>query len=344
MSNKKPMFDFVIGNPPYQEPRTNTSDAPIYHHFMEAAYRCANVVETITPGRFLFNAGKTPKEWNEKMLADEHLKVVMYEQDSAAIFPTTDIKGGIAIILRNKDHKFGAIDVFAAYEEMRTVYKKIKQDLENNGNLSDIMVLQNKYNTTTLFAEHPELPQKLSNDGKERRLVSSCFEKNPCFTNNKVADDDICVLGILSLARTYKYLPKKYIEDNGNLYKYKVLVPNSNGSGAVGEVMSTPLIGTPLIGYTQSFIGIGAFDTLQEAEAALKYVKTKFCRLTLGLLKATQSNSPDKWQYVPLQDFTAHSDVDWSQSVANIDQQLYTKYGLSQNEIDFIESHVKEME
>ena len=239
---------------------------------------------------------------------------------------------------------FEEIGVFAPYEEMRTVYKKIKSDLDKNGNLSNIMFLQNKYNTQILFKEHPELPKKLSNDGKERRLVSSCFEKNPYFTDNKVEVDDIRILGIYSLTRTYKYLPKKYIEDNGNLNKYKVLVPNSNGSGAVGEVMSTPLIGTPLIGYTQSFIGIGAFDTIQEAESALKYIKSKFCRLTLGLLKATQSNSPDKWKYVPIQDFSENSDIDWSVSISEIDKQLYKKYGLDEKEIAFIEEKVKEME
>ena len=64
----------------------------------------------------------------------------------------------------------------------------------------------------------------------------------------------------------------------------------------------------------------------------------------LGLLKVTQDNTPDKWKYVPLQDFTSDSDIDWSKSVAEIDRQLYAKYGLDENEIEFIETHVKEME
>lgn len=64
----------------------------------------------------------------------------------------------------------------------------------------------------------------------------------------------------------------------------------------------------------------------------------------LGILKVTQNNAKPTWKYVPLQDFTANSDIDWTVSVAEIDQQLYKKYGLAQEEIDFIESHVKEME
>ena len=82
---------------------------------------------------------------------------------------------------------------------------------------------------------------------------------------------------------------------------------------------------------------------LDEAEATLKYVKTKFARAMLGILKVTQNNAKPTWKYVPLQDFTSSSDIDWSKSVHEIDLQLYRKYGLDEKEIEFIETHVKEM-
>lgn len=122
-----------------------------------------------------------------------------------------------------------------------------------------------------------------------------------------------------------------------------MLLPKSNGSGTLGEVVSTPLIGTPLIGYTRTFIGIGSFKTEFQANAALKYVKSKFARVMLGVLKVTQDNNPGKWKYVPLQDFTENSDIDWSKTIPEIDQQLYKKYGLDEDEINFIETKVKEM-
>ncbi len=90
-------FDYVIGNPPYQETLQNTSDKPIYNDFMDASYQISDKVELITPARFLFNAGKTAKVWNEKMLNDVHLKVLYYEPDSSKVFSNTDIKGGVAI-------------------------------------------------------------------------------------------------------------------------------------------------------------------------------------------------------------------------------------------------------
>mgnify|MGYP000637760687 CR=1 FL=1 len=128
-----------------------------------------------------------------------------------------------------------------------------------------------------------------------------------------------------------------------NLEKYKVFVPKSNGSGALGEVLTTPLIGEPLIGNTESFISIGILDSKEEAENLLKYVKSKFARCMLGILKVTQDNPPERWKYVPLQNFNNNSDIDWTKSIKEIDQQLYKKYGLTKNEIQFIESHVKEM-
>lgn len=123
-----------------------------------------------------------------------------------------------------------------------------------------------------------------------------------------------------------------------------MFVPKSNGSGALGEVLSTPLIGEPLIGHTQTFISIGSVDSREQAENILKYIKTKFARVLLGILKVTQDNPVSTWAKVPLQDFTVNSDIDWTQSVADIDRQLYQKYDLSPEEIAFIETHVREMD
>lgn len=112
----------------------------------------------------------------------------------------------------------------------------------------------------------------------------------------------------------------------------------------MGEVLSTPLIGEPLIGYTQTFISIGSFDNRFEAESCMKYIKSKFARTMLGIKKVTQNNKTKiTWSKIPLQDFTEDSDVDWSKSISDIDKQLYKKYGLSDHEISFIETHVKEM-
>ena len=176
-------------------------------------------------------------------------------------------------------------------------------------------------------------------------MTTNIFEKLPeIFTDDKPECESIQLIGRLNNERVIKFVPKKYIKGPGNLDKYKVILPKANGSGAIGEALSTPLVGTPLVGHTQTFISIGKLETLDEANSLFKYIKSKFARTLLGVLKITQDNKKGTWKYVPLQDFTVNSDIDWTQSVADIDRQLYQKYDLSPEEIAFIETHVREMD
>lgn len=337
-------FDVIVGNPPYQETMAGTSDNPIYNLFYDNAFELCNKVSLITPARYLFKAGKTPKDWNEKMLNDEHFKVVFYEQDSSKLFPDTDIKGGLAITYRDANKNFGKIGFFTNYKELNGILEKVRKS--NFKTLADLVYAPESYRLTKkLHEEHPEIKSKLSK-GHDFDVTSNIFSKlNELFTNEKPNDgnDYIQIFGLEGSNRVYKYIRNDYIMPHDNLMKYKVFVPKSNGSGAIGEVLSTPLIGQPLIGHTQTFISIGSFDTEYEANSLLKYLKTKFARTMLGTLKVTQDNKKATWLNVPLQDFTANSDIDWSKSVSEIDKQLYKKYGLSKDEIEFVESKVREM-
>ena len=149
--------------------------------------------------------------------------------------------------------------------------------------------------------------------------------------------------GIQNNIRFCKWFRRDWINNPIPFNKYKVLVPKANGTGALGEVVSTPLVGLPLVGNTASFITVGAFDTRAESEACNAYIKTRFCRVMLGILKVTQDNSPASWAKVPLQDFTSRSDIDWGKTIHEIDLQLYAKYKLTAEEINFIESKVQAM-
>ncbi len=336
-------FDFVIGNPPYQDQSKGDkkADASVYNYFMDSAYHISDKVELITPARFLFNNGNTPVEWNKKMLSDKHFKVLTYERDGTKFFPNVDIKGGIAIHYRDTAQDFGTISQFTEYGELNTLLKKVIDKKETS--ITTIIHNQNKFNLETLYSDFPHLKQIISSDGKEKRLASSCVDYD-CFTDEKQSDDDVKILGVITNKRCYKYIKRKYIElPHPNIDKYKVIITANNGSGALGETLSTPVIGVPSMGYTQTFISFGSFDDELTADNAMKYIKSKFCRTLLGVLKVTQNGKKPVWEYVPLQDFTENSDIDWSKSIPEIDQQLYKKYDLSQEEIDFIESHVKEM-
>ena len=339
-------FDYVIGNPPYQEETADTSDNPVYHTFMDSAYEVGSKVCLITPARFLFDAGKTPKAWNGKMLNDPHLKVLEYHQTSEASFPGINIMGGLAISYHDVSCDFGPIQTFSPFPELNAILHKVIAH-SSFSSLETIIFLQNKWNLDALYKEHPEFVHKIGSGGREKRLTTSIFALS--VFHDKRLSKDASILGLVENKRCWKFVKTKFLSPHPAMEKFKVIVPKSNGSGAIGEIVPTsmigePMIGVPMTGVTQSFIMIGAFDKQSAAEACLKYIKTKFARTLLGVLKITQDNPPEKWRYVPLQDFTPSSDIDWSEPVAGIDRQLYAKYGLTAEEIAFVETHVREME
>lgn len=358
-------FDFVIGNPPYQmEQNSNDISSskknyapPIYNIFIDAVMTVSEKFELIHPARFLFNAGSTPKAWNEKMLNDEHFKVLTYEPDSQKIFPnlSTPIKGGIAITYRDDKKNFGAIKAFTEFPEMNGISHKVTSH-KDFAPLSDIVYSRTSYRLTeAMHKEHPEARYKedengdnigLLSKGHDYDMSSNIFERLPQIFFSQVPPDDrpyVRILGRENNKRVYKYIREDYVNKVENLDSYKVFIPQANGNGSFGEAISRPLIGEPGTGSTETFISIGNFKTRYEADSAAKYVCTKFARALLSVLKVTQNGNKPVWRMIPLQDFTSHSDIDWSKSIPEIDRQLYRKYGLDEKEISFIESHVKEM-
>lgn len=273
------------------------------------------------------------------------LKVVLFEQNSDKIFPRLDIKGGLAITLRDSDKNFGELITFTAFNELNSILKKVEQS-KNFQSIANIAHSYSTYKLTEkLHNDFPDAEQMLSK-GHKWDVVSNIFDSlGNVFYDIKPNDDFeyVQIIGRSNNNRTYKWIRKEYIKDDETLMTYNVLLPKANGSGALGEVVSTPLVGTPLVGWTQTFMGFGTFNNRLEADNALKYFKSKFARTMLGVLKITQDNPISTWAKVPLQDFTTNSDIDWTKSVAEIDQQLYMKYGLDDTEIQFIETHVKEM-
>lgn len=358
-------FDFVIGNPPYQEEQTS-ADAdtslknyapPVYDKFMDEAFKISDRVELIHPARFLFNAGSTPKAWNEKMLKDEHFKVLLYEEDGHKVFPTlsTPLRGGVAITYRDAGKDFGAIQAFTKFPEVNDILHKVIYN-KSFQTLMDIVYSRTSYRLTdAMHMEHPEARYKEGPDGRNTGLLSKGHDYDmssnimsllPSIFYDKKPDDGrdyIQILGRENNKRIYKYIRRDYVKDVDNLDYYKVYVAQANGNGEFGETMSEPVVEGPRVASTETFLSIGRFQTKSEACAVEKYIKTKFARALLSVLKVTQNGNKPVWKMIPLQDFTPSSDIDWSAPIKAIDQQLYKKYNLSDEEISFIETHVKEM-
>lgn len=340
-------FDVVIGNPPYQDEATGeaTHNMPVYHLFMDAAYEVGRKAVLITPARFLFNAGYTPKAWNEKMLSDPHLTVSQYVPNSDNLFPGTDIKGGIAVTYRDEDRNYEPIGTFTKSPMLNEILLKVP--LANTGSIASVITSSRSYRyTDEMHADYPEALKTMS-AGEQYKINTRTFEQLSFLYHEEPPADMpiyIRVLGLIKNKRVTRWIRSAYITGPESFGSYKLAISKASGSGSFGEALSAPVVLEPYAAVTQSFITIGAFSDKGEAEACLKYVRSKFARTLLGALKITQDNPAKVWKYVPLQDFTSASDIDWSKSIPEIDQQLYAKYELDADEIAFIESHVKPME
>lgn len=339
-------FDVVIGNPPYQDEATGdaTHNMPIYHLFMEAAYEVGIKAVLITPARFLFNAGYTPKAWNEKMLSDPHLTVPVYVPNSNTLFPGTGIEGGIAVTYRDEEKTSSPIGTFAKHPELNSILQKSSS--ARAVSLSSIMSSSRSYRyTEKMHSDHPHLAGTMSS-GEHYKINTRTFEQlSVLYSTDQPSEvaPHVRVFGLAGRARAYRWVHADYVAGPEALSAYKVAIPAANGSQSLGGI-GVPLVLEPNVAVTQSFITVGAFAERSKAEACLRYVKSKFARTLLSVLKITQHNPAKVWKHVPLQDFTSNSDIDWSKSIPEIDQQLYAKYKLDADEIAFIETHVKPME
>lgn len=341
----KMKFNAVVGNPPYQEEgNDNNRKPPIYHLFYDGAREISDIVTLITPARFLFDAGQTPKVWNRKMLDDTHFNVVKFFADSSTVFPAVDIKGGVAIGLINKKNNYEPIGVFTFSSELESILEKVTYSIDKS--IESICVGAVPYHYTDIAKK--ENPSAIKDMGDSFDLRTNCLDKlnNILFHVEKPNDDNeyVSIYGLKDKGRVSEWIDTRYISKPNNFEGYKILSPKAVGEGKFGEAYSRLIIASPQEGHTQSFISIGNFATRSEAENLEKYVKTQFARTMLSILRTTPDVTPYKWKYVPLQDFTESSDIDWSKSISGIDQQLYKKYGLTQEEIDFIEKNVIPME
>lgn len=338
-------FDYVIGNPPYQEDRLgdNNQAKPVYNLFMDSAYSVGEIVELITPARFLNQAGATPKAWNRKMLDSDKIKVLFYSEDSSKIFNGVDIKGGVVITYYNNNACYEPIGVFIKNEDMREIFNKIKHHLCSN--IGDLVHSPDSYRfTNQMFNENPQLIGR-TDHAHAKAVASSVFERYPEIFIEDKKENYVKVVGRKNGERKCLYCKKDYLNDPGNLHTWKVLVAGAIGTGTFGEALSDFIVLEPEAAHTQTFVSMGEFSSQYEATALYKYLKTKFARALLGIMKTTQNNqSKVVWSKIPIQNFTEESDINWNEPISNIDRQLYKKYELNEKEKDFIENNVKEMD
>lgn len=328
------IFESIVGNPPYQimDGGNAASAIPIYHKFVKIAQSATDHYATIiTPSRW-FAGGRGLDDFRESMIHDKRIKLLCDFPISSEVFPSTEIKGGVCYFLWDKREESqctiitkrnnqisrtnrylveGDLDVFIRYNEAIEILKKVTQ--KGFTSFKEIVSSSKPFGLRTFVKAQP-------------------FSK----------DNNV----ILYANKKKGYINKSKISTNKDLIdKYKVYITYAYGAGEdfPHQILNVPFVGEKNSVCTETYIMLGTYDDEITAQRVVSYIKTKFARFMVLLLKNTQHATKSVYQLVPLQDFTDNSDIDWSKSVAEIDQQLYKKYNLSEEEINFIETMIKPM-
>ena len=335
-SSKQEMkFNAVVGNPPYQikDGGAGASAKPIYNQFVDLAKAIKpNYMSMIMPAKW-YTDGKGLGSFRDAMLNDKQISKLVDFTDSRDCFDNVDIAGGVCYFFwvhnrnglcefvsrhrgkfKSSMRDLAADDSFIRHLEAVDIVDKVKHLAANYYNERVSTRKPFGLSTNVIPMDSGDVVLK-TNSGKGYYLSALIEKGKEMIPQWKIT---ISYLTAEHAGQTDKQGRKKILSS------LDMLIPN--------EIC------------TETYLVVDAFDTELEAKALQSYLKTCFVRFLISLLASTQHLSKEKFAYVPLQDFTSNSDIDWSQSIADIDHQLYAKYGLSDDEIAFIEKMIKPME
>jgi len=280
------------------------------------------------------------------MLNDEHLKELFDHLTPEDIFPNTNIRGGVCYFLWDKNYDNSKDLTRVVTYENNKIIADVVRPMRVDG--TDIFIRDGKAvnilrriflnNDTPVIADHISVRKPFG--------LESNFIKTTDFHEKKEGLTD--PVKCYGRAKTVGYLERNLIRTRSEwINLWKVFTPRANNIGTeLNDDNLNTFVGEPGTICTESYIVIGADLNLNRdsADNISKYLTTKFARYTHSLGKASQDATSKTYRFVPLQDFTRESDIDWSKSITEIDKQLYKKYGLSQDEANYIENKIKEMD
>ena len=332
-------FDVIVGNPPYQLTTGGSVESqatPVYNKFIEQAIILKpKYLVMITPSRWL-NGGFGLDRFREQMLTDNRIKYLHDFLDSRDCFNGVSIKGGVCYFLWDRDYK-GDCNVFT--------YKS-----KDNINVTKRPLLENNCKTFIRYSEAISILEKV-NVKNEEKFLKLLTPRDPFglnyYENGKEimfkifeefnSNDRVLIYSQGWKKKGVKYVDKKYITTREILVnKYKVFISKAYGASETfpHQILNKPFIGEPNTCCNMTYLSIGEFEEKEQAESVISYISTKFFRFLVSLLKNTQNAYQKVYSFVPLQDFNEP----WT------DEKLYKKYGLTEEEIAFIDSMIRPME
>lgn len=348
-------FDIIISNPPYQlsDGGAGASARPIYQLFIQNAIALnPEYLSMIVPSRWMIG-GKGLDDFRKQMLLDKHLAVLHDYVNAKECFPNNEINGGVCYFVWSKKHN-GKCSIYSHLNGKVNKSERFlaEKDTDIFIRFEQLISIKNK-----VLARRPATLDSIVSARKPYGLEAETMlspEKYglPAFSDSPL-ENGFAILGLGEKGRrTIKYLPHDYPIPKVSpcLNKYKVFISEANGAaGQIGNPIPARIIGRPEVAKpntlcTETFLEIGPFKSSVEAENLCKYIKTKFFRCLVGIQKQTQHTTQKAYRFVPIQDFSNSSDINWNQSIGEIDEQLYKKYALTQEEIEYISTMIEEMD
>lgn len=334
-------FDVIIGNPPYQlsDGGFGISALPIYQHFIQQAKKLdPRYLSMVVPARW-FAGGKGLDDFREEMLSDERLRVLEDFPDSTEVFPGTQIKGGVCYFLWDRDEP-GLVNV-RTHDKGKVVSEAARPLREPGASVfvrynHGVSILRKVFAAETIYRDKAiefRFPQ--GTDFKSLVSPRKPFGFDTTFkgSQQKLDTDDLVIFQNGGKGFVARQLVSSNVDA---IDKWKVFIPRA-GSGSDSfphSILSKPFIGEPGTISSETYIFIGPFADENETENVISYLRTKFLRFLVLLHKTSQSTTRLQYSFVPMQDFSKP----WS------DSELFQKYGLTQDEIDFIDSMVRPMD
>ncbi len=343
-------FDAVVGNPPYQEniggEGNESLSKQLFPDFIKSAIECSSkYVSLITPSRW-FTADAQDKSFvklREYVKENNHFNKIYNYLDNKDLFSNVSI-GSMNYFLYDKSY-LGDVEFIECNNSNRHFTKRplFEKGLDIIISLNKLIEILDKVRCYKDFESLMKITQG-------RNAFNITGKTSELDSLSKTTKFDNCV-ELRCAYEEIRYTEVKNITKNEKILKsWKIFTSKGNGgAGTLNDekavmILGKSYIGKPMSACTDSLIPIGCFDTEIEAVNLQKYMSTKFLRFMVGILKVSQNVSQNVYQFVPMQDFTNNSDIDWSKSISEIDKQLYKKYNLSEEEIDYIEKMIKPME
>lgn len=322
-------FDVVLGNPPYQmdDGGNGASASPIYQYFVEKAEKLnPRFMCFIIPARW-YAGGKGLDQFREKMLNDNRIVRLVDYKNSGDCFPGVNVAGGVCYFLWKNEctEDVCYVDNFQGDKIVSSQKRKLNEyDVFIRDNKALDIIHKVWKNENISFSESVYTRNSFSLASNERGHSEK--KENDC---------------LLISSEGKSYIGYSKVNDkNKILDKYKVIITyamsggNKPGSDNKYQIVSSLLVLNPREVCTETYLILKCFDEKKDAENLVSYVKTKFFRFLLLQTLSSIHITKQAFKFVPLQDFTKS----WT------DEELYKKYNLSQDEIDFIESMIRPME